>query len=371
MLRSSQTAPVNFLLLSDTHAFSPPPYNSPGSEQCPDDSIKRGRILRHPLPNISTPTPTVLIHAGDLTMTGLSSEMTTTYNFIASHPAELKIVIPGNHDTTLDVPYYQSVGSRRFHSGPASGGPQDIRQIRDLWTGETAKSKGIAYMEEGIKSFTVSNGASFTVYVSAWTPEFCNWAFAYERDEDRFNHSISNQDQQPKNPIPDFPEIDIIITHGPPYGFLDPTYPRIYPSSSTQSTFSIPVGCKNLLKAVHRSKPLLHVFGHIHEGYGATVTKWNRLDNELLTKLLQDPKALTPRPIDHASVDKKTIFPSRNLPEKEGEAGEVWLQGTKDLVRGEETLFVNASMLDERYKPRGRMWVVELELSVGEKGGRG
>jgi Icc-related predicted phosphoesterase len=31
-----------------------------------------------------------------------------------------------------------------------------------------------------------------------------------------------------------------------------------------------PVGCPDLLAALRRLRPRLHVFGHIHEGYGVT-----------------------------------------------------------------------------------------------------
>jgi Icc-related predicted phosphoesterase len=49
---------------------------------------------------------------------------------------------------------------------------------------------------------------------------------------------------------------DVLITHGPPFGILDWT------------ARGERVGCEDLLEAVRRVKPRLHVFGHIHEGYG-------------------------------------------------------------------------------------------------------
>jgi Icc-related predicted phosphoesterase len=50
---------------------------------------------------------------------------------------------------------------------------------------------------------------------------------------------------------------DILITHGPPFGKLD--YVK-YPNQN--------VGCEELMKRVEVIKPKIHVFGHIHEGYG-------------------------------------------------------------------------------------------------------
>jgi hypothetical protein len=50
---------------------------------------------------------------------------------------------------------------------------------------------------------------------------------------------------------------DLIITHGPPRGILDGA-----------SEPGGPQGCPQLLAAAHRVKPLVHVFGHVHRGYG-------------------------------------------------------------------------------------------------------
>ena len=50
---------------------------------------------------------------------------------------------------------------------------------------------------------------------------------------------------------------DILITHGPPYGYLD-KLPHI-PEN---------LGCELLRNRVDVIKPKIHVFGHIHYGYG-------------------------------------------------------------------------------------------------------
>jgi Icc-related predicted phosphoesterase len=52
-------------------------------------------------------------------------------------------------------------------------------------------------------------------------------------------------------------DIDILLTHGPPYSILD------------KSTRTSHLGCKELLKSVSTIvKPKLHVFGHVHGGHG-------------------------------------------------------------------------------------------------------
>lgn len=60
---------------------------------------------------------------------------------------------------------------------------------------------------------------------------------------------------QRERTIPD--GIDVLITHGPPSGILDQPF-------GTRPS----VGCWDLAQAVERVKPRLHVFGHIHGGYG-------------------------------------------------------------------------------------------------------
>jgi Icc-related predicted phosphoesterase len=54
---------------------------------------------------------------------------------------------------------------------------------------------------------------------------------------------------------------DILITHGPPRGILDRA-----PGSSSHA------GDQELLDAVTRVKPRLHVFGHIHGAHGLVST---------------------------------------------------------------------------------------------------
>ena len=51
-------------------------------------------------------------------------------------------------------------------------------------------------------------------------------------------------------------DTDILVTHGPPYGILD------------LNMYKEHTGCPHLLKKVMEVRPQLHVFGHIHEGYG-------------------------------------------------------------------------------------------------------
>lgn len=167
------------------------------------------------------------------------------------------------------------------------------------------------------------------IYSSPYQPEFCDFAFPYRRDEDRFN-------QHAQNPIPDHPSIDILLTHGPPAGILD------------QTSHGDEVGCEHLLRAVRRCRPRLHCFGHIHEGWGAQRTDW-----------VEGRSVSLP-------VDRQQILNNRcayvNISKDGG--GNLAEGRSKPLTFGEETLFINAAIMDVNYKPVNAPWMVDLDLPI-------
>lgn len=86
------------------------------------------------------------------------------------------------------------------------------------------------------------------IYGSPWTPWFNDWAFNLPRGKAL---------QEKWNQIPQ--GVQILVTHGPPIGQRDRAVSDRGPSS---------VGCEELMSAVRRVKPVFHVFGHVHSGYG-------------------------------------------------------------------------------------------------------
>lgn len=323
------TVKTRICMISDTHTNAPNPAQF------------TSLAYRYPLPKAD-----ILLHAGDITRVGRRTEHEQMLSMLADAEAELKLVIAGNHDITLDEEYYGRVGHLRhrrpgsdFDIHPNTSGEgedkwrENPQEIKQLYTSPVAQKAGIVYMEEGTRRFSLSNGAKFTVYASPYTPEFCQWAFAYEPyAEDRFNISTPsslNSTIRPENPVPDFPEVDIMLTHGPPYGIFD----KVYPSKKS-------VGCENLLKAVVRSKPRLHVFGHIHEGYGAGKMNWG---SNTLDKIRCDPETV---------LEGRCAFYDASSSSNDG----------KPLMYGEETLFVNASVVTVAYHPMNAPWVVDLDL---------
>jgi Icc-related predicted phosphoesterase len=87
------------------------------------------------------------------------------------------------------------------------------------------------------------------VWGSAWTPWFGPWAFMADDDQ------LADLWAQ----IPD--DTDILLTHGPPSGFLDHTYD------------GRSAGSHSLRERVLELPSLkLHAFGHLHESHGSERT---------------------------------------------------------------------------------------------------
>lgn len=110
--------------------------------------------FREPLPPCD-----VLLHAGDLTMSGELHEYKLAIGYLSQAAADLKIVIAGNHDTSLDPEYKGPWGP-----GDTSRERDELNMnAKDMWTNESAKAAGIIYLEEGTRTFQLKNGAQFTV----------------------------------------------------------------------------------------------------------------------------------------------------------------------------------------------------------------
>ena len=162
--------------------------------------------------NLVVPDGDVFVHAGDLCRRGDLEELRTAAAWIAGMPHRHKVVVAGNHDWA-------------FVREPA--------RAREI-IGD------VHYLED---SAVVIDGLRF--YGAPWQPEFCGWAFNLPRGPEiaavwaKLPHGL-----------------DVLITHGPPEGIGD----RIGMPGRT--------GCADLLRRVAAIEPRLHVFGHIHEGYG-------------------------------------------------------------------------------------------------------
>lgn len=200
----------------------------------------------------SLPDVDVVIHCGDLTMIGGLSNFRKALESLSACPAELKLVIPGNHDVSLDPTWWAK-------NLDEDDDPAEPERARELFANYV--SKGVRLLEEGTHKITLHDGRSLTLYASPYTPEFNGYAFAYAEEEDRFNTGA--------HAVP--PDADIVITHGPP--LVTATDYRLDLGRNGEHC-----GCSKLWTAIERTRPRLHCFGHIHEGYGAQAVRWGETD---------------------------------------------------------------------------------------------
>ena len=94
--------------------------------------------------NINLPAGDILIHAGDLTRRGSSSELKEVLSWLKSLTKfRLKILIGGNHDVILHETYYQ-INWHRFHSKK-----EDAEQMIQMFKDPKLREKyGIIYLED-------------------------------------------------------------------------------------------------------------------------------------------------------------------------------------------------------------------------------
>ncbi|KAK2020242.1 calcineurin-like phosphoesterase [Colletotrichum eremochloae] len=194
----------------------------------------------------------VVIHCGDATNESELEEYRNLIKDLSCIKAPLKLVIPGNHDFTLDIPRFKKRIIEVARSNPdvkkkymAKYG--DLGDARSLF--EEARDAGIVLLEEGTHIFKLANGARLKVYASPHTPAAGGFPGFQYPPEDRHDFAIEKG-------------TNIAITHGPALGMLDRT--KANPKA----------GCPDLLDAITRARPQLHCCGHIHEGWGAKMVTW-------------------------------------------------------------------------------------------------
>lgn len=221
--------------------------------------------------------------------------------------------------------------------------------------------EGVTFLDEGVHQIELPNGASVNVYASAYTPEFCDWGFPYERDEDCFNtpgRKLSDAKCISRYPVPDpvsQAPVDIMITHGPPWARLDRT---------SKGDLA---GCPHLLRAVMRARPLIHCFGHIHEGWGAEVVNWSP-DAESATAEATSCAEWTGGKwesgialdggIERVSTDATAASELHAAYLDLSPSG--WAIG-----QGKQTAMVNAAIMDVSYEPVNAPWLIDIDLPSG------
>lgn len=189
--------------------------------------------------DVSVPDGDLLIHVGDITRNSFSPRAIQDFDAWLGHlPHQYKIVIPGNHDYSLADPAWQKL-----------------------------ITSAILLINNGVELMGLK------IWGTPITPV----------DHGHFGGETASDRENQFRAIPD--ETNILISHGPPHGILD-----------RNNISSVPQGCHELLAAVTRIKPMVHVFGHIHAGYGrrqiAETLFVNCAVAGMLSRPIRDPQVL-------------------------------------------------------------------------------
>lgn len=168
--------------------------------------------------NLKIPECDLLISAGDYSYRGVEKIVFDFHKWLNDQPAKHIISVQGNHELWVEsnFPLAKEIAEKACPRVKfIDEGPLEI---------------------EGIK-----------IWCSAVQPEFYNWAWNVPRGEQIRKH----WDRIPAG-------IELLVTHGPPYGILDTAYDD-----------GEHLGCEQLNIAVCALYKLkLHIFGHIHGGSG-------------------------------------------------------------------------------------------------------
>ncbi|KAI5847878.1 metallophosphoesterase domain-containing protein [Morchella snyderi] len=283
------------------------------------------------------PPGDVLIHAGDMTNQGSYSELKKVADWISDCPHEVKLVIAGNHDgVTLDPEFLKEFGDH-FHNQA----PQSHAGNLALFISPEAVAKGIVYLNHEFKTITLKDGRTFNVFGSPWSPKCGLWGFGYSE--------APNLQSSMWKGIP--LDTDIMITHGPPKCHLD---------GSMNSS-----GCEHLRQAVWAVRPLLHVFGHIHQSRGVERVRWDLKSKFVKYKEESVTAVEDPNPDSAKQFVVDLTEKSRNALDNDGT-----LEGRN------ETCLVNAAMVTRPWKKgtkhsvRNKAVVVDVNVLVVEKLGQ-
>jgi Icc-related predicted phosphoesterase len=167
---------------------------------------------------VKLPDGDLLIFGGDMSDYGSIEEIENFISWFKSQPHEYKVIIAGNHDFAMEG----SMSSMLIN---------DIRDEKTFYLDQqTVEIEGL------------------TIFGSPYTPKYGYWAFMRERGPEM---------EYIWSAIPD--KVDIVITHGPLYGYLD---------SFIVEGNNVFTGCKALRARLANVDFKLHICGHIHEAYG-------------------------------------------------------------------------------------------------------
>lgn len=193
---------TKLLFISDTHAKH-------------DELVK----------NFDLPEADFLVHAGDISGYGSENALRKFLKWFGMlEQFKHKIFIAGNHDWIFEIDHMWA------------------RTLVNRYRRKHSANGDINYLED---SGVEIDGLRF--WGSPVSRPFGRWAFM----------KLEHKQAERWEVIPD--DIDVLITHNPPYMIRDFSREGSQEHCGSESLYR---------EVVHRIKPKIHVFGHIHSEYG-------------------------------------------------------------------------------------------------------
>lgn len=180
------------------------------------------------------PAGDLLLHTGDFTNVGKPDDIEKFAKWFVGLPFRYKVVIAGNHDKGFEKNPQEArkiLQDNGFLVRTADTGAEGFPKLNP---GECVYLEDAGVTVEGLK-----------IFGSPWQPWFFDWAFNLHR-------GAQIRSVWKKLPL----DTDILLTHGPVWGFVDKT-------SSEEHA-----GCADLLEKILEMQPVVHISGHIHEARG-------------------------------------------------------------------------------------------------------
>lgn len=172
---------------------------------------------------LKIPECDILISAGDYSFKGEEWAVKEYHEWLRNQNARHIISVQGNHELWVEKNFILA------------------REIAEK------ACPGVYFIDEDIIEIE-----GVKIFCSAVTPWFHNWAW----------NKGPKELETHWNRIPE--DVDIIVTHGPPYGIGD----EVVKINGDSYDPKMSVGCPSLLKRIQEVKPDLHICGHIHCGHG-------------------------------------------------------------------------------------------------------